>query len=135
MNHKIFFTFGAACVLALLLMAASVQAKVYFIDIDFMMQLNCTNPVARVDGTPLLQSEIDAIQVNVYNDMQIHTIYMNGGCALTPFDLSVLTAGTWNKEFMTIDTGGRVSAIVQGKPFEYETFVAAPNPPTIIEEE
>ena len=132
MSHKIFFTFGIAVVLLLLVGAA--QAKTYFIDVDFMMKLDCTNPIARVDGTPLLISEIDSIQINVYNDMQIHTVYMNGGCALTDFDLSVLTAGTWNKEFMTIDTGGRVSAIVQGKSFNYEAFVAAPNPPTIIEE-
>ena len=121
-------------ILSLLLLTASAQAKVYFIDVDFMMPLNCTNPTSRVDGTPLLISEIDSIQINVYNDMQIHTVYMNGGCALTDFDLSVLTVGTWNKEFMTIDTGGRVSAIVQGKPFDYEAFVVAPNPPIIIED-
>ena len=134
MNHKIFFSFGIAVVLFLLVAAASVQAKVYFIDVDFMMQLDCNNPTSRVDGTPLLLSEIQSIQINVYNDMEIHTAYMEGGCALSNFDLSVLTAGTWNKEFMTIDTGGRVSAIVQGKPFDYETFVAAPNPPVIIEQ-
>ena len=122
-----------ALIAAMLLASFTAQAKTYFIDVDFMMPLNCTNPTERTDGSPLLLSEIDAIQINIYNDMQVHTVYMNGGCAPTQFDLSALTPGTWSKEFMTIDTGGRISAIVQGKSFDYEAFVAAPNAPVIIE--
>jgi hypothetical protein len=114
-------------------MSFSAYAETYYIDQHFTMPLNCTNPTDREDGTPLLLSEILEIEINIYRDMEIHTVSMAGGCHLLDFDLTQLSPGAWNKEYMTRDTGGRVSAIVQGDPFEYILFVANPNPPTIIE--
>ena len=117
----------------LLLIALPVHAKTYFVDIDFMMPLDCTNPTHREDGTPLLLSEIAEIQWNIWKDAEQYTVSMIGGCTPIDFDLSVLTVGKWNKEALTIDTGGRTSVVIKGLPFDYVLFVANPNGPVIIE--
>lgn len=119
--------------LSVIFVCTSAFAETYFVDIDPVMELNCTNPTERVDGTPLAVSEIREIRWEVYQDSQVYTVNMPGGCYLMDFDLSVLAPGKWGKVAWTIDTGGRASAMVQGKPFDYEVFVANPNAPVIIE--
>ncbi len=109
------------------------HADIYFVDLDPVMELNCTNPDSRVDGTVLLLSEIREIRWEIYKDSQIHVVTMPGGCYPMEFDLSVLSPGRWDKVATTIDTEGRQSAIERGLPFEYVLFVANPGAPTIIE--
>jgi hypothetical protein len=120
--------------LCLLFLAASVaHAETYYVDHDLTMPVNCTNPTAREDGTPLLLSEIDRIEFFIFKGFEQHVVTMQEGCALVNFDLSVLTPGRWGKQALTHDTGGRLGKVVEGLPFEYAVFIANPNGPTIIE--
>ena len=96
-------------------------------------ELNCTNPVARADGTPLDISEIEEIRCGVdlvdKNDVPQYTFTMPGGCQIKQIDFAAMDPGTYFQYCETWDKGGLDSIWSVSVPFDL--LASPPNAPVV----
>jgi len=74
---------------------------------------NCDNPTERVDGTPLLASEIDHVVYQIKSgDQVVYEALMAGGCKETFIDTKLyVPPGDYLLYGYTVDTEGRESVL------------------------
>lgn len=117
----------------LCILVTQAHAKDFIIGLDTTKTVNCTNATTRTDGSPLAASDIERVEFDITNGTDTYTIPMIGGCQPLSFDLTTLTAGTWDQVGRTYDADGRESVNSAAVPFGYVESTADPDPPVILE--
>ena len=93
--------------------------------------VTCTPPTSREDGTPLLISEIDHMEVYITQDAANKGEAQIAGldCRLEVDTSSMV--GTWYVIGVTVDTGGLKSVDSEAVPFTVVLTLSRPRPPTM----
>ena len=109
------------------------EAATFQAGVDTEKTVSCTNATERADGSTLAVSDIDRVEIVISQGTDAYTVVMTGGCTPMMFDLTTLAPGDWDQVGITVDTGGRVSAVSPSTPFTLlAPIIAIPNPPVVL---